>query len=128
MKDLKMNNQEIFDTIAKHLLTQNQKSLDNTGKCVYKSALGLSCAVGCLLKDKDTTDYEGIGVVDLRNALMDRNHKNLYQDLLSVNIPDTDEAFNLLAYLQIIHDSFQPVKWQYHLKVLAEQQGLQWKL
>ena len=128
MKDLKMNNQEIFDTIAKHLLTQNQKSLDNTGKCVYKSALGLSCAVGCLLKDKDTTDYEGIGVVDLRNALMDRNHKNLYQDLLSVNIPDTDEAFNLLAYLQIIHDSFQPVKWQYHLKVLAEQQGLLWKL
>ena len=123
-----MNNQEIFDTIAKHLLTQNQKSLDNTGKCVYKSALGLSCAVGCLLKDKDTTDYEGIGVVDLRNALMDRNHKNLYQDLLSVNIPDTDEAFNLLAYLQIIHDSFQPVKWQYHLKVLAEQQGLLWKL
>ena len=123
-----MNNQEIFDTIAKHLLTQNQKSLDNTGKCVYKSALGLSCAVGCLLKDKDTTDYEGIGVDDLRNALMDRNHKNLYQDLLSVGIPDTDEAFNLLAELQVIHDSFQPVKWQYHLKVLAEQQGLLWKL
>lgn len=123
-----MNNQELFDTIANHLLTQNQKSLSSQGTCVYKSALGLSCAVGCLLKDKDTTDYEGIGVDDLRNALMDRNHKNLYQDLLSVGIPDTDEAFNLLAELQVIHDSFQPVKWQYHLKVLAEQQGLLWKL
>jgi hypothetical protein len=123
-----MNNQEIFDTIATHLLTQNEKSLSPNGLCVYTSPLGLSCAVGCLLKDKDTSTYEGIGVDDLRHTIMDRNHKNLYQDLLSVGVPDTDEAFNLLSDLQVIHDSFQPVNWKKHLQILAENKGLQWKL
>ena len=122
-----MNNQEIFDTIATHLLTQNKKSLDNTGKCVYKSSLGLSCAVGCILKDKDTSTYEGVGVDGLRNALIDRNQKNLYQDLLSVNVPDTDEAFNLLADLQDIHDASQPKLWRERLEALARKRGLLWR-
>ena len=122
-----MNKQEIFDTIATHLLTQNEKSLDNTGKCAYKSQLGLSCAVGCLLKDKDTSSYEGAGVDDLRYRLIDRNEKNLYQDLLSVGVPDTDEAFNLLADLQDVHDVEQPKFWKDRLEALARKRGLLWR-
>jgi hypothetical protein len=122
-----MNNQEIFDTIATHLLTQNEKSLSPNGLCVYKSPLGLSCAVGYLLKDKDTSTYEGVGVDDLRHTIRDPNQKTLYQDLLSVGVPDTDEAFNLLDELQVVHDSFQPVNWKKHLQLLAENKGLLWR-
>ncbi len=43
-----MNNQEIYDKVSKHLLTQNKKSkLD--GKCSYRGDNHTSCAIGCLI-------------------------------------------------------------------------------
>ena len=123
-----MTLQEIFDIIANHLLTQNQKSLSSQGMCVYKSTTELSCAVGCLLKNKDTTSYEGIGVHNLRHNLQDRDHKNLYQDLLSVGVPDIDEAFDLLDDLQTVHDLREPKEWKKQLQELAENKGLLCKL
>ena len=45
---------EIFDTVSKHLLKQNERA-GNNGACAYRtvSIVGtpLSCAVGCLIPD-----------------------------------------------------------------------------
>ncbi len=44
-----MTKQEIFDKVATHLLTQNEKALNSVGGCVYRTDKGLKCAVGCLI-------------------------------------------------------------------------------
>ena len=47
--------QETFDTVAKHLLTQNAKA-ENTDEygslCAYRAADGKRCAAGCLIPDE----------------------------------------------------------------------------
>ena len=40
---------EVFELIKNHLLTQNKKSVDVIGQCMYRNSTGLSCAVGCLM-------------------------------------------------------------------------------
>ena len=51
-----MEKQEIFEKVAKHLLTQGKKSVyahgDGDTLCSYKSPDGLQCAIGILIKDE----------------------------------------------------------------------------
>lgn len=47
-----MNRQEVFDKVVNHLLTQNQKSIDESSQCMYRGINGLMCAVGCLIPDE----------------------------------------------------------------------------
>jgi hypothetical protein len=46
-----MTNQEIFDTVARHLLTQGAQSMKN-GKCAYRGEHGRKCALGVLISDE----------------------------------------------------------------------------
>ena len=52
---MKFNNaQEVFDHIINHLVTQGKRSYsDNDKMCLYRSASGMSCAVGCLMSDEE---------------------------------------------------------------------------
>ena len=45
--------QEVFDVVAKHLLTQNAKSMDDPWDemCAYRGENGRRCAVGALIPD-----------------------------------------------------------------------------
>jgi hypothetical protein len=47
-----MTKQEIFDTVAFHLIKQGKKSANDRGICLYRSPGGLKCAVGCLIPDE----------------------------------------------------------------------------
>lgn len=52
-----MNTQEIFNTVATHLLTQNARSMGTAPQmegrgCLYRGENGRMCAVGCLIKDE----------------------------------------------------------------------------
>lgn len=116
-----LTDQEIFDTVARHLLTQNQKSLrvDEDGKiyniCLYRGSNGLKCAAGCLIPD------------NLYNPEMD-----------STESDDTSWSFivrkwpalaaigneKLIAELQDIHDLFPEDDWKDALCNLAENKGL----
>ena len=54
-----MKQQDIFDTVAKHLFTQGQQSIVN-GICQYRDENDHSCAVGCLIPDSIyETKFEG---------------------------------------------------------------------
>ena len=54
-----MRKQQVFNTVAKHLLTQKKKSIKD-GTCRYRYR-NLSCAVGCLIpKEEYSPKLEGI--------------------------------------------------------------------
>lgn len=105
-----MTEQELFDTVAKHLLTQNKKSglvnvRGNVEECLYRGPDGLKCAIGVLIPDeKYTTDLENLKATD----------------------PVIIEAANLQGVetlgddLQHVHDMFHPKEWPQRLKALAK--------
>lgn len=59
--------QEIFDTVATHLIKQGGPAMNVRGTdCAYRAQDGKMCAVGCLMTDEEyTSDFEGNGVVEL---------------------------------------------------------------
>jgi hypothetical protein len=98
--------QEVFDFVANHLLTQNEKSR-NTGKCLYKSPKGLKCAAGALIADDE-----------YKESFDD------YQESSWSNITQeygiTKTHLGLISELQGIHDRREPVEWFGKLEELAK--------
>lgn len=98
-----MNAQEIFDTVAIHLLTQNKKSVYFGVQCRYRAPNNLKCAIGILIPDDIyTDDMEGLGV----GGLLD-----------SYDISPTLPKYfmkhrDLLAALQLVHDKNDPEYWK----------------
>jgi hypothetical protein len=101
--------QQVFDQVARHLLTQNKKSLDVcTHSCVYSDGSGLMCAAGCLMSDEEySPDMEGFGWLSLVNeGKVSENHDHM------------------IRTLQSIHDSHEPVDWVSRLGAFADLRGL----
>lgn len=48
-----LNNQTAFDTIIRHLRKQGRPAVNEEGTCMYRTHIGLSCAVGCLIPDSE---------------------------------------------------------------------------
>ena len=104
-----MTDQETFDKVKKHLLTQNRVSYLVYHGCMYKGPDGLKCAVGCLIPD------------ELYN-------RNIERTPVSNLVHRTDKVgtflkqFNLpmLEMLQGVHDCIQTDRWPEKLKEVAE--------
>lgn len=86
-----MTNQEIFDKVVNHLLTQNEKAMTKF-RCQYRTEDGLKCAIGCLIPDEKYRrefDDKALVVIELMEFL---------PNIITIkNIP-------LLEDLQYIHD------------------------
>lgn len=94
--------QEVFDQVTRHLLTQMEQSKYNN-VCVYRSPDGLKCAAGCLIADDEyDPDMEDNGWVDLVSRF-----------------GFTQSHGNLIQRLQDIHDEYTPKDWLNQLKNLA---------
>lgn len=106
---------EIFERVEKHLLAQNERSVSfNGGACMYWSATGLKCAVGCLITDDAyDSDIEGQGV-QWDETVHDVLEKSLGFEL-------SDELLDLLDELQGIHDLRPPRQWPDYLAELRVQ-------
>lgn len=102
--------QQVFDFVARHLLTQGKKALSETGYCVYRGTNNLKCAAGCLITDqKYDPKMEGKSwksVVD--NFGVSDNHKNL------------------IYRLQVIHDTREVSEWPIQLNEVAFDYNLQY--
>lgn len=101
-----MSAQEVFNTVAKHLLTQNKKSENPLigSLCLYKYN-NLKCAAGIFIPDdKYVSKMEGLNWAEI---------VNLYDFLKS----DHDE---LIISLQRIHDFIEPTFWKRDLNFLAK--------
>ncbi len=103
--------QDVFDTVATHLLTQNKKCqafsiVDDIYVCTYRNGEGLKCAAGCLIPDHlYSKDLEGRG--------WGRLHA-VFPDIIS------DSHMALITRLQGVHDSYDPEDWVYCLGDVAD--------
>lgn len=88
---------EIFEYVAKHLITQGVKAMsaERDSICKYRGPKGTSCAVGCLILDKEYTEYIEEGSWS--------NHAS------SGTVPKIH--VNLLDKLQNVHDDYAPEEW-----------------
>lgn len=104
----KATEQEVFDQVARHLLTQNAKSSGVRSNCLYLSDDGKKCAVGCLIaKDEYHAGMEGT-----RWSGLISNH----------GYPAVHE--NLISELQKIHDLHGLHEWKSKLTKLAKDRNL----
>ena len=104
-----MSVREIFYKVEKHLLKQNEKSMDFGSGCMYRSGGGLSCAVGCLMTDDIyRPSFEGDSVRD--SSIMDA-----LTPIVGVNEDKRVLKLYLLRELQVVHDESQPTCWASNL-------------
>jgi len=104
-----LTNQEIFDKVAKHLLTQKEKS-SRGSSCLYRGSDGLKCAVGCLIPDEFyVKSIEHEGVKELFSNFSDLMEKSKLKI----------ESERLLLDLQNIHDDCDIDEWKELLKFSA---------
>lgn len=106
--------QEVFDQVAKHLLTQMKKSVakraaesasDSKDYCMYRGFDGTKCAAGCLISDDEyKLEFE--------------NHNWSYLSDINYLVPK--EHCHLIAQLQNIHDCYEPEDWRVKLNNLAK--------
>lgn len=109
-----MTNQQLFDTVATHLLTQRTRSIATKNgrptRCAYRGRKNTRCAIGCLIPD-DRYDaaFEGFAVKkpEIRKAA----------GLRSAQLPLAEE-------LQQIHDMVDPPFWRLHLHLVARERRL----
>ena len=110
-----MNRQQIYDTAARHLLTQNKKALNVAGSCRYHSDDGYKCAIGCLIPDElYRTEMEG---EDIEGLL-------IIEPKLEPILLNDGNNLDFLEELQIIHDCIFPEKWEKELRKFAKRYNL----
>ena len=108
--------QEVFDQVATHLLTQNQRAVntiytENNPPCVYHSSKGLKCAAGCLISTEEIKSFSGLDLSAAWGSLIQNN-----------TVPDTH--YRLISDLQRIHDIIAIDDWAKELAALAKDQNL----
>jgi hypothetical protein len=102
--------QEIFDTVAKHLLAQGERAITENGACAYRGVEGRKCAIGCLIPDEvydPNMECTSLSIGDLREAReSDTKYGALFNVLIASSLWDgrdnSRKAF--LADLQALHD------------------------
>lgn len=101
--------QEVYDQVATHLLTQNCKPKERDyGLCLYRGPNNTKCAAGCLIADSEyRREMEGVSWRDLaRDKRVPLEHSNL------------------IMALQRVHDRSESNEWPIKLKQLALEWGL----
>jgi hypothetical protein len=113
-----LTDQEMFDTVARHLLKQREISEMCDGTCAYRGPNGLKCAVGCLIPDKDYEGrYEGIALYGEGSVKLEKQADE--SDLFQYIVTEISDNFNLVAALQELHDSERVNAWPNCLRALA---------
>lgn len=104
-----MTQQETFEIVSRHLLTQNERSYlaPPSDVCAYRSPDGLKCAVGVLIPDEDYDER-----LERTSALSD-----IMQPLLR----RLGHDIALCVSLQGIHDKVYVGDWRKALIALGEE-------
>ena len=102
-----MTNQEVFDKVATHLLTQNKKAIcPIDGRCKYRTSEGLKCAAGIMISDDEySPEMENRGISNLIAV-----HK----------LEKLAPFYKLLHKLQCIHDVAGVADWRNELRMTAQ--------
>lgn len=116
-----MTDQEMFNKIVTHLLTQKVRSastgIGGATTCLYRGPDGTKCAVGVLIADEHyTPSLEGLVVTSwpVSKALVASGVTNAHS-------PRTQM---LLGDCQNVHDTVNPSQWKARLTELAQEYDL----
>ncbi len=107
-----MKRQEVFDTVARHLLTQRKKSYcmrNGRQACLYRGPHGLRCAVGVLIPDElydEKMEHQDVTFGPVRAAL--------------TKIGISPACHDMLADMQYLHDESAPRAWKQGLAKIAD--------
>ncbi len=109
-----MTNQDLFNTVYRHLLTQGQKAFitltHGSESCKYRTADGRKCAIGCLIPDnRYSPTLEG---------------KRAYAEIVREAAGITHDQLDLASALQDVHDYHEPVEWKEQLAQVARRYNL----
>lgn len=128
-----MELQKIFETVARHLLTQKLKCTNRHGSGAYhRPANNLRCAIGCLIPDALYTKHiEGKDVADLlgsRSQLGEHMRKLTgfvgEQDDDGNYVKKDERILDVMADLQSCHDEIEPYNWAAELRAVAHRHKL----
>lgn len=115
--------QSQFDKMALHLLTQDQKSRDDTGGCVYRGDDGLMCAVGALIKESAyAPNMEGDAVIDFKVAVALLNSGEFTEeDVCSCSEESAGLSPRVAMFnrIQDVHDTCDAGTWPDALRKVA---------
>ena len=109
--------QSIFNKVARALLTQGVRSVDETGRCAYRGEGGRRCAVGHLMPDR----------------VYSPNFENVYAGNLTEDVlvaMGCDSHRELLCELQSAHDDSATRtgklgrSWKAHMRAIAKNHNL----
>lgn len=103
--------QQVFDQVARHLLTQNTKAINDLGVCKYRFRLNdntiLKCAVGFLIADDEYSQ-------EIEGSLYGSYDFNEF-----FGFEEKAPHFYLLRRLQQLHDKHSVIIWKEKLKQIA---------
>ena len=102
--------QEIFDIVARHLLTQGERSTAPKLGCAYRDGSGRKCAIGALIPD------------DLYSRDLEGFRADSPCILKAANIDASDGLF--AVGLQDVHDKYLPHEWREKLEGWASTYNL----
>ena len=122
-----MTAQEIFDTVARHLVVQGKPAFSDYGpvqSCNYRAPDGSKCAIGCLITDEEYgEEFEGtsvLGVLSMHPGLDARLGPHV--DLL-VHLQDAHDWF-LYDFSAPYTNYANFPAWENQMRVVAERFGL----
>lgn len=128
--------QMIFDVVVAHLIQQNAKALmpnDMMGRCAYRGAGGLKCAVGKLIPDdayNPAMEGTKIGMTMLNfpaafDGLLEAAlHEVQGKGSFEVSHARGQSPLGFLADLQAIHDGADVSDWPQVLRDFALNNGI----
>jgi len=124
-----ISNRLIFDTVKAHLLKQNKRAIHAAiHRCMYRTADGLKCAVGCLIPDDKYVPWiencavRGCFARDKDGELVEKTNltNEKFNDYLK-ELGFTLENLPLLAALQDVHDYMAVHAWEYVLSLIEKE-------
>ena len=113
-----MTDQEIYNKVRNHLLTQMKKSLSGNGNrnssgCCYVSPDGTRCAAGCLLPQ----DYVPPAEYNTGHSVFDIIKDEEAPEVMRRAFQSNE---GLLTSLQTVHDCYSPDRWAPELGLVAD--------
>ena len=124
-----MDMQKIFETVARHLLTQKLKCVTSSrGGAYHRQANNLRCAIGCLIPDAlYNKRIEGKDVDDLltsRSPLGEHLRKltgfSGKEDEFGDYQHKDERLIDFLSALQSCHDETEPYHWATELRRIGK--------
>lgn len=104
-----LTDQEVFNTVARHLLKQGAPARDRHGNACFRNVAGQKCAIGVLIPDGE-----------YRVWMEDYTPETLVRELSRLASVDR----KLIRMLRLTHDTWPSNQWRLHLAWIAARFGL----